>query len=121
VCFAGAGRAGQDDVLLGVQKVELAEVLDHLLSDRALEAEVELLERLARGEAGGLGPALAAVGLPGGDLGRQQRLDEALVAPLLAAGPLGELRQRARRRWGLQRPEQMGELGLAAHAGISRS
>jgi hypothetical protein len=37
----------QDHVLLGGQEVELAEVLDHLLSDRALEGEVELLERLA--------------------------------------------------------------------------
>jgi hypothetical protein len=37
-----------------VQEVEPAEVLDHLLSDRALEAEVELLERLAGREAGRL-------------------------------------------------------------------
>ena len=33
VCLAGAGRAEQDHVLLGVQEVELAEVLDHLLLD----------------------------------------------------------------------------------------
>jgi len=48
-----------------VQEVELAEVLYHLLLDRALEAEVELLERLARGEARGLDAALAAVAVPG--------------------------------------------------------
>jgi hypothetical protein len=52
--FAGAGRAEQDDVVAGVEEVELAEVLDHLLSDRALEGEVELLERLAGREAGRL-------------------------------------------------------------------
>jgi hypothetical protein len=46
-----------------VQEVELAEVLDDLLSDRALEGEVELLERLSGGEARGLDAALAAVGL----------------------------------------------------------
>ena len=32
--------------------------------------------------------------LPRGDLGREQRLGEALVAPLLLAGPLGQLGQR---------------------------
>jgi hypothetical protein len=36
-------------------------VLDHGLLDRALEAEIELLEGLAGGEAGGLDPVLAAV------------------------------------------------------------
>jgi hypothetical protein len=46
-----------------VQEVELAEVLDHLLLDRALEGEVELLEGLAGGEARGLDAALAAVRL----------------------------------------------------------
>jgi hypothetical protein len=34
-----------------VQEVELAQVLDDLPLDRALEGEVELLERLAGGEA----------------------------------------------------------------------
>jgi len=34
-----------------VQEIELAEVLDDLLLDRALEGEVELLEGLAGGEA----------------------------------------------------------------------
>ena len=64
VGLAGPGRAEQHDVLARVEEVELAEVLDHLALDRALEAEVELLERLAGGEAGGLDPALAAVALP---------------------------------------------------------
>src|SRR6059036_3837741 len=65
VGLAGSGWAEEDDVLAGVQEVELAEVLDDLLFDRALEAEVELLERLARGEARGLDAALAAVAVPG--------------------------------------------------------
>jgi hypothetical protein len=46
-----------------VEEVELAEVLDDLALDRALEGEVELLERLAGREARGLDPALAAVAL----------------------------------------------------------
>ena len=39
------------------------------LLDRALEGEVELLERLARREPGGLDPCLAAVAVARGDLG----------------------------------------------------
>src|SRR6266545_2870216 len=98
------------------QEVELAEVEDERLLHRALEAEVELLERLAGGEAGLLDPALAAVRVPRCHLGLQQRLGEALVAPLLGARPLGQLRQRSCCRRRLQRPEEEGELGTLAHA-----
>src|SRR4051812_33984296 len=69
-------RAEQDHVLPGVQEVELPEVFDDGLLDRALEGEVELLQGLAGREPGGLDPALAAVAVAGGDLGRQQRLGE---------------------------------------------
>src|SRR5204863_587111 len=61
VCLAGAGRAEQDDVVLGGEEVELAEMEDERLLDGALEAEVELLERFAGGEAGLLDPRLATV------------------------------------------------------------
>ena len=57
--------AEQDHVLFGVQEVDLAEVLNDLLFNRAPEGEVELLQRLAGGEPGGLDPALPAVGLAG--------------------------------------------------------
>src|SRR5919198_2478881 len=67
--------------------------------------EVELLERLSGREAGGLDPRLAAVALARGDLGCEHRLEEALVAPLLLAGPLGQLRRRPGRGRRLQRPE----------------
>jgi hypothetical protein len=63
--LADAGRAEQHDVLVAVHEVELAEMLDDGLPDRALEAEVELLERGSGREPGGLDPALAAVRLPG--------------------------------------------------------
>jgi hypothetical protein len=117
-----AGRAEQDDVVLGGQEVELAEVEHERLLHRALEAEVELLERLPRGEAGLLDPALATVRVSRGDLGLKQRLREALVAPFLRPGPLGQLRQRQRRRRRLQRPKQERELGRSGgHAGISWS
>jgi hypothetical protein len=55
----------EDHVLAGVEEVELSEVLDHGLLHGSLEGEVELLQGLARGESGGLDPALAAVALGG--------------------------------------------------------
>ena len=116
MCLAGAGRAQQDHVHFGVQEVELPEVLDHLLLHAALEGEVELLKRLVGGEPGSTDPQPAAGGLARGNLGREQRFGEPLIAPLLLAGALGEVRQRPRRRRRLHRPEQMGELRAAAHA-----
>jgi hypothetical protein len=104
-----------------VQEVELAKMLDHRLAHRALEGEVELLERLAGRKLRRLDPALAAVGLAGRDLGGKQCLGKALIAPALLAGALGELWQRPGRRRRLQRPEQVGELGGVAHAGIRAS
>src|SRR5665811_1326717 len=116
MCLAGPGRAQQDHVHFGVQEVELAEVFDHLLLDAALEGEVELLEGLVRGEPGGPNPQSAAGGLARGDLGREQRLGEPLIAPFLLPGALDEVRQRPGRGRCLHRPEQMGELGVATHA-----
>jgi hypothetical protein len=71
-----------------VQEVELPQVLDDLAADRALEGEVELLQRLAGRQARRLHARLAAVRLARGDLGREQGLGEALVAPALLARPL---------------------------------
>src|SRR5262249_9406032 len=121
VGLAGAGRAEQDHVVAGVEEVELAEVLDHGLLDRALKREVELLEGLSRWEAGGLDPRLAAVAAAGGDLGREQELGEPLVAPRLLPRPFGQGGQRPRSGRRLQRAEQVRELRGLAHAGISRS
>ena len=54
------------------------------------------------------------------DLGREQRFGEALIAPLLLAGAVGEHGQRPGGRRRLQRPEQVRQLGRRpAHAGIS--
>ena len=114
--LARARRAEQDHVLLGVQEVQLAEVLDHLLFDRALEGEVELLERLARWEASGFDARLAAVGIAGLSLGGEQGLGEALIAPLLGPRALGELGHGPRCRRRLHRPEQVRKLRGRAHA-----
>jgi hypothetical protein len=85
------------------------------------KGEVELLERLARGEARGLDAALAAVALSGGDLSGEQGFGEALVAPLLLARAVGELGERAGGGRRLQLPEQVRELAGLGHAGISWS
>ena len=94
---------------------------DERLLHGALKAEVELLERLSGGEAGLLDAALAAVRVSRGDLGLEQRLGEALVTPLLLAGALSELGQRACGGRRLQSAEEMRELGLRGQAGISAS
>src|SRR3954451_15953192 len=118
--LAGAGWPEQDHVLARVQEVELAEMLDDGLLHAALEGEVELLQALAGREPGGLDAALAAVAVARADLGREQRFSEALIAPLLLAGALGERRQRPCGRGRLQRAEQVREFsGGAAHAGIT--
>ena len=121
VRLARSRWAEQDDVVFGGEEVELAEVEHERLLHRALEAEVELLQRLAGGEARLLDPRLAAVRVSRRDLGREQHLGEALVRPLLDPGPLGQLRQRPGRRRRLQRPEEEAQLGLLGHAGISAS
>ena len=107
------GGPEQDDVVFGGEEVELAEVQDERLLDGALEAEVELLERLAGGEAGLLDPASPPCASLDATSVCEQRLGEALVAPLLGPCALGQLRQRPRRRRRLQRPEQVAELGLS--------
>ena len=121
VRLAGAGRAEQDDVLAAGEEVELAEVQHRVAADRGLEGEVELLERLAGGEAGGLDAALAAVAVAAVGLGLQQRGGELLIAPLLGAGAIGELGQRPGRGRRLERAEQVRELGARAAHAISAS
>ncbi len=121
VGLAGAGRSEQDDVLATVQEVELAEVQDRFAAQAALEGEVELLEGLAGGEAGGLDAGLAAVAVAAVGLSLEQRGGELLIAPLFGAGPVGELRERPRRRGRLERPEQVRKLAAGAGHAINAS
>jgi hypothetical protein len=64
-----ARRAQQDDVLAAGEEVQLGEMQDLLAAQAGLKGEVELLDRLARGEASGLDPCLAAVAVATVDLG----------------------------------------------------
>jgi hypothetical protein len=70
---------------------ELGEVEDQRLLGGGLGCEVEVLQRLVRGE-GGVANALARAGrVAGEDLGFEQGLEELLVGPALFAGPRGGL------------------------------
>ena len=119
--FPGPRRAEQDEILAAGEEVELAQVQHRVAADRALKAEVELLERFSRGEAGGLDPALAAVAVAAVDLGFEQRGGELLKAPVLAAGAVGELGQRPGGRRRLQGAEQVRELRRRAGHAIRAS
>jgi hypothetical protein len=108
--LAGAGRTEQDDVLAAGQEVELAEVQDGVLVDRALEAVVELLQRLSGRQPGGLDAGLAAVAVAAVDPGLEQDGRELLVAPLLRPRTVRELGRRASGGGRLQRAEQVRRL-----------
>ncbi len=102
---------------MAVEEVELAEVQDRVAADRGLKGEVELLERLARGEAGGFDATLAAMAVTAVDRGLEQRRGELLEAPLLLLCAIGELGHRPGCGGRLQRSEQVRELrSRAAHA-----
>jgi hypothetical protein len=117
----GARRAQQHDVLLAREKVQLGEVQHRVAAQRGLEGEVQLLDRLAGGKAGGLDAGLAAVAVAAVDLGFQQRGGELLIASLLLARAIGELGQRPRRGRCLQRAKQMREFRCRAVHAISSS
>jgi hypothetical protein len=68
VGFAGAGRTEEHHVVLRGDEVQCGEVGDGVAFEAAGVVEVELLDALAGGESGGADPALAAVGVAGGDL-----------------------------------------------------
>ena len=84
--------------------------------------EVELLQALAGREPGGPDAALAAVGLPGGDLALQAGDQELLVRPGLGPGPLGQPGDRLAQRRGLQGAGQERDLGghVAGSARLGR-
>jgi hypothetical protein len=88
-------------------------VQDGVAADRGLEREVELLQGLSGGEAGGLDAALAAVAVAAVCLGLEQRGGELLEAPLLLAGTVGELGQRPGGGRRLQGAEQVRLRGFA--------
>jgi hypothetical protein len=84
VGLAGAGRAEEADVAVLLDPGQLGEVQHERPLRRRLRAPVEVLECLEGGA--GVADAHAGTrGVAGEDLGLEQRLEEALVRPLLLA------------------------------------
>ncbi len=79
--FAGARWAEEDDVLLGGDEVEAAEVGDAVAFEAAGVVEVEILQRLVGREPGGADPSFAAAVLSGGDFSLQAGSEVLLVGP----------------------------------------
>lgn len=80
--LAGPRRPDEDHVLLPEEEVETGQVQHELRLQRALETPIELLERLAGGQARLPDARLAAVSLARAALGLKERLGEALARPL---------------------------------------
>ena len=97
VGLAGAGRTEQDDVLLGGDEVQGAQVCDGLPL-QAAGVVVVVLQALAGGEPGGADPPLAAVGLTGRDLALQAGGEELLMGPGLLPGSFGQPLDRVAQR-----------------------
>jgi hypothetical protein len=85
VGLAGPRWAKEHDVLAGGDEVQGPEVGQGVALERALVLDVEVLQRLPCGEAGGADAALTAVGFAGSDLALQASREELLAAQRVAA------------------------------------
>ena len=111
-CEPGSGGPSRITFSRRVQEVELAEVLDdRLLARERWKVKSNSSSVLRAGKRAALMRPSPPWLSRRGDLGREQRLGEALIAPLLLAGAVGELRQRPRGGRRLQRAEQVRQLG----------
>lgn len=89
---------------------------DQVTFEAAGVVEVELFQALAGGEPGGADPALAAVGVAGGDLALKTGGEVFLVGPGFGAGAFGGVAQRRC----FQRSGEVGDLtGGVALAGLN--
>ena len=69
------GRAEQDHVLASIDEAELVQAVDLFALDAGLEGEVELIERLHRGQPGGAHGGFEPAVVAQRDLGAEQLLD----------------------------------------------
>ena len=72
--------------------------------------EVELVEALAGGEAGGADAQFAAVGGAGGDFAFQAGGEELFMGPAVGPGSFGEPLHGGGHRGCLQRPAEVGDI-----------
>ena len=109
VRLAGARGPEEADVHVLGGPGELGEVQDQRLLGGGLGGEVEVLQRLVRGERGVADAVARAGGVAGEDLGFEQRLEELLVGPALGARGLGGLLEPFQDAWRLELAEQVGQ------------
>ena len=120
--LAGAGRAEEHGIGLGLDEVQGAEVGHHVLAHAALVFEVEVLDGLAGREAGGADAGFAPMGLAGGHLSLQTGGKELFMAPGIIPGPLAQALHTGQQCRVLELPAQVGEVTSAAHlAPVARS
>jgi hypothetical protein len=107
VGLAHAGRAEEDHVLAPLDEAERMEALQLVALDRGLEAEVEVGQRLHRGQAGGAHRGLEPPLVPQGDVTPQQFGHRFPGRQLAAVAPVQDVIQGLERAGHLE----IGELG----------
>ena len=88
---------------------ELGEVQDQRLLGAGLGGEVEVLQRLVRGERGVADALARAGGVAREDLGLEQGFEELLVGPALLAGPRRRCLKALEHARRLQLGQQVGQ------------
>ena len=121
VGLAGARRAQEDGVLLGGDEVQCAQMGDDVARQAAQVVEVEFLEGLDRGEAGGADAALAAVAVAGGDLALQAGDQVLVVGPGFGLGALGQAFGGVQQGGRLHRAGEEGQVALQVRPSGVRS
>jgi hypothetical protein len=91
-------------------------MLDEGTFGAGLSGEVEVLERLGRGEPGGADPGARSGRFAREDFGFAERFEELLIGPALRAGPFSGGVQAFQDPWCLQGPQQVGQSIAVGHA-----
>jgi hypothetical protein len=111
VGLAGSRRSQENGVLLAHDEVQGSQVHGLLARQAAQMGDLEFLQGLDGGEAGGADTALGAVGFAGGDLTLQAGHRVLGVGPRLAPGPPGRAFGGVQQHRGLHRAGQEGQVG----------
>ncbi len=109
--LARAWWAEEHHVLAGLDEVQGTQVGHHLPAQAALVVEVEVLQGLARREAGSSDAQLPAVGLACRHLPLQAGSQELLVAPPLGSCPLTQALDGPSQVRGLESPAKIHQVG----------
>ncbi|PBC66310.1 DNA invertase Pin-like site-specific DNA recombinase [Streptomyces sp. TLI_235] len=120
VRLAGAWRPQKNGVLPGRYEVQCSQVTELLARHAPQMGDIEFLDGLDRGEAGGADAALAAVAVTGGDLALQAGDQVLGVGPGLGAGALRQALGGVQQRGSLHRAGEERQVGGGLPAGVGR-